>query len=116
MKTQIVGLKGQAKERISTNDEIVTAFFREMTLLQRIEPVLTELATIILESRNAPDRQSALPRYCGNILRIFRRTYSRRCQRTAWTVAPRFIGSAWGKSLALERARCALAKRNCRTC
>ena len=75
MKTQIVGLKGQTKERISTNDEAVTAFFREMTLLQRIEPVLTELAAIILESRNAPDRQSALPRYCGNILRIFRRTY-----------------------------------------
>jgi len=43
MKTQIVGLKGQSKERISTNDEAVTAFFREMTLLQRIEPVCCEL-------------------------------------------------------------------------
>jgi hypothetical protein len=70
-----MGFKGQEKEQVVSNTEAVTAFFQRMSLLQRIEPVLMELARNII----APDRvargQATLPKYCYNILRILRKTY-----------------------------------------
>ena len=101
MKTTKHGLKGQPQQRISTNGDTVTAFFQRMSLLQRIEPVLTELTWEIIHSDAASPRQRCLPNYCYNILRIFRKTYFKalplsgleRCGSLDWECLGQMIGA-----------------------
>jgi hypothetical protein len=101
MKTQIVESNGSRVPGHSSFDETLAKFFARMSLLQRLEPVLLELFQIIADPDRPKGKETALPKYCYNILLMLRRTYFKalpvdaasRCASLDWGCLGQVIGA-----------------------